>query len=155
MSKLIVKGNKPSDFRWKDRDAVTNKEFMTSGKSVADIYILEYEIDIDKMNELYGDKKDYKELSYEDRFFRAGYFFENDARNRAIELIDFIGDRLMGGIRITKCFIYVETSLSEYPRIGLRKDKYLALLEGGTCYHKDDKYKKHRSNYDHLKPSSK
>ena len=150
MSKLIVKGEKPSYFRWKDNEAVTNKEFNIRGKGVATVYILEYEINIDKMNELYGDKDDYKEISYEDRFFRAGFFFENDARQRAIELIDFIGDRLLDGIRITECFIYATTELAEYPRMGQRIDKYLSLLEGGTCYHRDDKYKELRESYDHL-----
>jgi len=150
MSKLIVKGEQPSDFRWKDRKSITNNEFQLCSKSVSTIYILEYEINIDKMNELYGHKDDYKELSYEDRFSRFAYFFENDARQRAIELIDFIGDRLLDGIRITKCDLFAETSLAEYPRIGQRKDKYLSLLEGGTCYHNDDEYKELRDSYEHL-----
>tara|TARA_Y100000310_G_scaffold66380_1_gene61724 strand:+ start:837 stop:1304 length:468 start_codon:yes stop_codon:yes gene_type:complete len=155
MSKLIVKGNKPSDFRWKDREAVTNKEFMCMGKSVATIYIVEYEIDVDKMREIYSYKDDYKDLPYEDRFCRFAYFFENDARSRAIDLLEMFADRIKGGITITECPVYVHQDLGEYPRKGFNRDKYLTLLEGGTCYHKEDRYKEHRSHYDHLEPNNK
>ena len=108
---------------------------------------------IDVMNKLYGDKDDYKELSYEDRFFRIAYFFENDARQKAIEMIEFVGDRILNGVRITECYLYAESSLAEYPRMGQGVDKYLSLLEGGTCYHNDDEYKKLRDSYDHLTSS--
>ena len=150
MSRLIVKGKESSDFRWKDTESVTNKEFQSMGKSVATIYIVEHEIDIDKMREIYSYKDDYKDLSYEDRFCRFAYFFENDARARAIELLGMFGDRIKDGITITECPVYVRQELGEYPRIGQNRDKYLTLLESGTCYHRDDKYKKHRAHYDHL-----
>ena len=153
MSRLIVKGNKPSDFRWKDREAITNKEFMSMGKSVTTIYIIEHELDIDKMRELYSYKADYKDLPYEDRVFRFAYFFENDARAKAIEILEMFSDRIKGDVTITKCPVYVRQELGEYPRLGFNRDKYLTLLESGTCYHEDDKYKEHRSHYDHLNPN--
>ena len=109
MNNLIAKGNKPSDFRWKDRESVTNKSFNSQSVKAMEIYIVEVE-------------------RLDGALFRYGHFLENDARYRASGILDMASDNIKDVV-ITKCNVYVYSELAE-GKDSNPMDKYTGLIEG-------------------------